>query len=96
MERPMAADAAGHHDDVGDGAERRSRPEGDPRGSRAGGVPAGAFLAAIQLLPPRQRAVLRPFALIVLRPKAGLLAAMEVFEAPGLFAAFALPASLDA
>ncbi|WP_435831017.1 sigma factor-like helix-turn-helix DNA-binding protein [Microtetraspora glauca] len=37
----------------------------------------------------------RSFALIVLRPRAGLLAAMDVFEAPGLFAAFGLPASLD-
>ncbi|MEV0136762.1 hypothetical protein AB0H83_51105 [Dactylosporangium sp. NPDC050688] len=37
----------------------------------------------------------RPFALIVLRPEAGLLAAMDVFEAPGLFPAFGLPASLD-
>ncbi|MEV0806679.1 sigma-70 family RNA polymerase sigma factor [Micromonospora sp. NPDC050200] len=37
----------------------------------------------------------RPFALIVLRPEAGLLAAMDVFEAPGLFAAFGLPASLS-
>lgn len=37
----------------------------------------------------------RPFALSVLRPAAGLLAAMDVFEAPGLFPAFGLPASLD-
>ncbi|MEU0480553.1 RNA polymerase subunit sigma-70, partial [Streptosporangium sp. NPDC006013] len=37
----------------------------------------------------------RPFVLIVLRPEAGLLAAMDVFEAPGLFTAFGLPASLD-
>ncbi|MCC5574826.1 sigma-70 family RNA polymerase sigma factor [Microtetraspora sp. AC03309] len=36
----------------------------------------------------------RSFALIVLRPRAGLLAAVDVFEAPGLFAAFGLPASL--
>jgi RNA polymerase sigma-70 factor (ECF subfamily) len=37
----------------------------------------------------------RPFALIVLRPEAGLLAAIDAFETPGLFAAFGLPASLD-
>lgn len=37
----------------------------------------------------------RPFALIVLRAEAGLLAAMDVFETPGLFAAFGLPASLS-
>ncbi|WP_091190296.1 RNA polymerase subunit sigma-70 [Micromonospora narathiwatensis] len=39
--------------------------------------------------------VFRSFALIVLRPEAGLLAAMDVFETPGLFAAFGLPATLD-
>ncbi|MFF5124193.1 sigma-70 family RNA polymerase sigma factor [Dactylosporangium aurantiacum] len=37
----------------------------------------------------------RPFALIVLRPVAGLLTAMDAFEAPGLFPVFGLPASLD-
>ncbi|MER6170536.1 sigma-70 family RNA polymerase sigma factor [Streptosporangium sp. NPDC001681] len=37
----------------------------------------------------------RPFVLIVLRPEAGLLAAMDVFETPGLFTVFGLPASLD-
>jgi RNA polymerase sigma-70 factor, ECF subfamily len=36
----------------------------------------------------------RPFALIVLRPEAGLLAAIDVFEKPGLFTTFGLPASL--
>lgn len=36
----------------------------------------------------------RPFALIVLRPQAGLLAAIDSFETPSLFAAFGLPASL--
>ncbi|MEU3455806.1 sigma-70 family RNA polymerase sigma factor [Micromonospora sp. NPDC006766] len=36
----------------------------------------------------------RAFALIVLRPVAGLIAAMDVFETPGLFAAFGLPAHL--
>jgi RNA polymerase sigma-70 factor (ECF subfamily) len=36
----------------------------------------------------------RPFALIVLRPRAGLLAAIDAFETPSLFAAFGLPASL--
>ncbi|MEU8264713.1 RNA polymerase subunit sigma-70 [Micromonospora sp. NPDC048999] len=39
--------------------------------------------------------VFRPFALIVLRIEAGLIAALDVFEAPGLFTAFGLPASLD-
>jgi RNA polymerase sigma-70 factor (ECF subfamily) len=37
----------------------------------------------------------RPFSLIVLRPEAGLLAAIDAFETTGLFAAFGLPASLD-
>jgi RNA polymerase sigma-70 factor (ECF subfamily) len=37
----------------------------------------------------------RPFALVVLRPEAGLLAAIDVFEVPSLFAAFGLPPSLD-
>ncbi|MFF5263499.1 sigma-70 family RNA polymerase sigma factor [Actinomadura viridis] len=37
----------------------------------------------------------RPFALVVLTPEAGLLAAMDSFETPGLFGAFGLPASLD-
>ncbi len=36
----------------------------------------------------------RAFALIVLRPVAGLIAAMDVFEAPGLFVAFGFPAIL--
>jgi RNA polymerase sigma-70 factor, ECF subfamily len=36
----------------------------------------------------------RPFALIVLRPQAGLLAAIDSFETPSLFATFGLPASL--
>jgi RNA polymerase sigma-70 factor (ECF subfamily) len=36
----------------------------------------------------------RPFALIVLSPEAGLLAAIDAFETPGLFAAFGLPAVL--
>jgi RNA polymerase sigma-70 factor, ECF subfamily len=36
----------------------------------------------------------RPFALIVLRPQGGLLAAIDSFEIPSLFAAFGLPASL--
>jgi RNA polymerase sigma-70 factor (ECF subfamily) len=36
----------------------------------------------------------RPFALIVLRPQAGLLTAIDSFETPTLFAAFGLPASL--
>jgi RNA polymerase sigma-70 factor (ECF subfamily) len=40
-------------------------------------------------------ATFRSFALIVLRPESGRLAAMDVFEAPGLFPAFGLPASLD-
>jgi RNA polymerase sigma-70 factor (ECF subfamily) len=40
-------------------------------------------------------AAFRPFVLIVLRPEAGLLAAMDVFETPGLFAAFGLPLSLN-
>jgi RNA polymerase sigma-70 factor (ECF subfamily) len=36
----------------------------------------------------------RPFALIVLRPQRGLLAAIDSFEIPSLFAAFGIPASL--
>ncbi|MEU5726501.1 sigma-70 family RNA polymerase sigma factor [Micromonospora sp. NPDC047738] len=40
-------------------------------------------------------ATFRPFALIVLRVEAGLLRAIDVVKAPGLFAAFGLPASLD-
>jgi RNA polymerase sigma-70 factor (ECF subfamily) len=35
-----------------------------------------------------------PFALIVLRPQAGLLATIDSFETPSLFEAFGLPASL--
>ncbi|MEO3808480.1 sigma-70 family RNA polymerase sigma factor [Sphaerisporangium sp. B11E5] len=38
--------------------------------------------------------VFRPFALIVLEPEAGLLAAIDTFEAPRLFPAFGLPAIL--
>jgi RNA polymerase sigma-70 factor (ECF subfamily) len=38
--------------------------------------------------------VFRPFALIVLTPKADLLAAIDAFETPGLFAAFGLPPHL--
>jgi RNA polymerase sigma-70 factor, ECF subfamily len=37
----------------------------------------------------------RAFALIVLRPEAGRIAAMDVFEAPGLFTAFDLPPHVD-
>ncbi|MEU2614278.1 hypothetical protein ABZ570_22255 [Micromonospora sp. NPDC007271] len=37
----------------------------------------------------------RSFALIVLRPQAGLLAAIDAFEAPSVVAASGLPARLD-
>jgi RNA polymerase sigma-70 factor (ECF subfamily) len=37
----------------------------------------------------------RPFVLVVLHAEAGRIAAMDVFEAPGLFAAFGLPPSLS-
>jgi RNA polymerase sigma-70 factor (ECF subfamily) len=37
----------------------------------------------------------RPFSLIVLSPEAGLIAAIDAFETPSLFAAFGAPARLD-